>query len=45
MKIVTSHGGGGGGGRGVRASVTKWHMGEGELKYAKKVSRIIWMAP
>ncbi len=30
---------------GVQVSITKWHMGEGGLKYAKKVSRIIWMAP
>jgi len=27
-----------------RASVTKWHMGEGVSKIGKKVSRIIWMA-
>jgi hypothetical protein len=42
MKIVTSHGGGGGGGS---AGVTKWHIMEGGLKLAKKVSHIIFIGP
>ncbi len=38
MKIFKSHEG-----RGVRASVTKLHMGEWGSKIGQKMSRVIWM--